>query len=176
MENNATSTNIQPTSYGPDTIHVGQVWADREGFTYKVSDVGSAGAIVRVQADYVPGETTSSYSFAWEAFARMTLLDAAIDIEEITDLGEPAPLGTPYPPAHWAEPTVAEKLAEAYHLLFDAIEDPALTSRSFRDRIDELDALVHARSALAEAIRIRGENRPERYDGDGRTYENGGLR
>lgn len=145
MENNATSTNIQPTSYGPDTVRVGQVWYDRTGVgdTYKVTEVGTAGAIVQVRDEHYP--------FAWGAFARMTLI------------GE-------------GEPTTSEKLAEAYHLIFDAIEDPVLTSRPFADRVDEEDALFRARSALAEAIRVRGENRPERFDGDGRTYENGGLR
>lgn len=69
-----------------------------------------------------------------------------------------------------------QALTEAYHVVFDLIEDPALTALPFSDRVDDERALSITRSAIADTLSYLGAGRPRRFDGDGRTVENGGLR
>jgi len=64
-------------------------------------------------------------------------------------------------------------LTEAYHVLFDLKDASPPPSES-----DSLDVRVTLRDALrglSAALAVTGHNAPRRFDGEGRTVDNGGL-
>jgi hypothetical protein len=64
-------------------------------------------------------------------------------------------------------------LIEAYHVAYDHCE--AMAALPFKQRFEIQDVPETLRAALAAMFRAHGIVVPHRYDGDGRTVENGGL-
>ena len=69
--------------------------------------------------------------------------------------------------------TPEETLVEAYHVIFDLKDEtPPTGLENNQRRMDLYGALNSVENVLTRHL---GVERPNRFDGDGRTVENGGL-
>ena len=68
-------------------------------------------------------------------------------------------------------------LQEAYHVLFDLKDSvPTIEGFGYAERAqDQRAELFDALRALKQVMRTYGIEVPHRFDGDGRTVENGGI-
>lgn len=64
-------------------------------------------------------------------------------------------------------------LVEAYHVAYD--HDEQVRSLPFSAQMEIGDDARNMRNAIATMMRLHGVTVPPRFDGDGRTAENGGL-